>query len=223
MTLAAMVAASGAAVAADLPRGPTPYYAPAPSYYNWSGLYTGLNLGYEWGHVTGSSIDPSGIAGGGQVGYNWQWNQFVLGAETDIQASAADDTFAPWKFSNPWFGTLRGRAGCALNNILFYGTAGLAYGELSGELNCSTRTRRWSAGPPASVWRSASTRIGRPRSSISTWTSASAPTPSPGVDAAPHALRKTPGLGPGFSFAASAALVPSYILVASIQLLPEQI
>jgi outer membrane immunogenic protein len=135
MTLAALVAASGAAVAADLPRGPAPYYAPAPSYYNWSGLYAGLNLGYEWGHVTSSSIDPSGIAGGGQVGYNWQWNQFVLGAETDIQASAADDTFAPWKFSNPWFGTLRGRIGYALNNILFYGTAGLAYGELSGELN----------------------------------------------------------------------------------------
>jgi outer membrane immunogenic protein len=135
MTLAAMVAASGAAVAADLPRGPTPYYAPAPSYYNWSGLYAGLNLGYEWGHVSGTSVDPSGIAGGAQLGYNWQWNQFVLGAETDIQASAADDTFAPWKFSNPWFGTLRGRVGYALNNILFYGTAGLAYGELSGELN----------------------------------------------------------------------------------------
>ena len=47
----------------------------------------------------------------------------------------ADDTFAPWKFSNPWFGTLRGRAGYALNNILFYGTLGMAYGELSGQLN----------------------------------------------------------------------------------------
>jgi len=135
MTLAVALAACGAAAAADLPRGPTPYYAPAPSYYNWSGLYAGLNLGYEWAHVTGSSIDPSGIAGGGQLGYNWQWNQFVLGVEADIQASAADDTFAPWKFSNPWFGTVRGRVGYALNNILFYGTAGLAYGELSGELN----------------------------------------------------------------------------------------
>ncbi len=85
MALAAMLAASGAAIAADFPRGPTSYYAPAPSYYTWSGLYAGLNLGYEWGHVTGSSIDPSGIAGGGQVGYNSQWNQFVLGAETDIR------------------------------------------------------------------------------------------------------------------------------------------
>ena len=133
MTLAAVVAASGAAVAADLPRGPTPYYAPAPSYYNWSGLYAGLNLGYEWGKVTNSGIDPSGIAGGGQIGYNWQSGQFVFGAETDIQASAADDTFAPYKFSNPWFGTLRGRAGFAVNNILLYGTFGLAYGDLKAE------------------------------------------------------------------------------------------
>jgi outer membrane immunogenic protein len=136
MTLAAAVAVSGTAAAADLPRGPTPYYsAQAPTYYNWSGFYAGVNAGYEWGHVTSSSLDPTGIAGGGQIGYNWQWNQFVLGAETDIQASAADDTFAPWKFSNPWFGTLRGRAGYALNNILFYGTVGFAYGALNGQLN----------------------------------------------------------------------------------------
>ena len=136
ITLAAVTAASGAAVAADLPaRGPAPYYTQPASYYNWSGLYAGVNAGYEWGHVTSSSIDPSGIAGGGQVGFNWQSGQFVFGGETDIQASAADDTFAPWKFSNPWFGTLRGRVGYALNNILFYGTAGLAYGELAGQLN----------------------------------------------------------------------------------------
>jgi opacity protein-like surface antigen len=36
-------------------------------------------------------------------------------------------------FSNPWFGTVRGRGGIALNNILFYGTLGLAYGR--GELD----------------------------------------------------------------------------------------
>jgi outer membrane immunogenic protein len=134
MILAAVVAAPGAAVAADIgARGPTPYYAQPASYYNWSGLYAGINAGYEWGHVTSSNIDPSGVAGGGQVGYNWQSGQFVFGAETDIQASAADDTFAPWKFSNPWFGTVRGRVGYAFNNIMFFGTGGLAFGELRGE------------------------------------------------------------------------------------------
>jgi outer membrane immunogenic protein len=133
-SLTAMALAAGAAVAADLPRGPAPYYyAPAMSgLYNWSGPYAGLNIGYEWGKVTNTAGEPSGLMGGGQVGYNWQSGQFVFGAETDIQFSGADDTFAPWKFANPWFGTLRGRAGVAFNNVLLYATLGLAYGELKG-------------------------------------------------------------------------------------------
>jgi outer membrane immunogenic protein len=135
LTVLSGAALSGAS-AADLPR--SNYYAPAPAAvpaaYNWRGFYAGLNAGYEWGNVTNNGTDPSGLVGGGQIGYNWQFNQFVLGAETDIQGSSADDTFAPWKFSNPWFGTLRGRAGFAFNNILVYGTAGLAYGGLDGEL-----------------------------------------------------------------------------------------
>jgi outer membrane immunogenic protein len=134
ISVATATATAGAAVAADLPRGPAPYYYPPPAVYNWTGFYAGLNLGYEWGKVTNSSINPSGIAGGGQIGYNWQIGQFVFGAEADIQASAADDTFAPYKFSNPWFGTVRGRAGYAINNVLLYGTLGLAYGNLDAQL-----------------------------------------------------------------------------------------
>ncbi|MGB9041175.1 MAG: outer membrane protein [Pseudolabrys sp.] len=134
ISVATATATAGAAVAADLPRGPAPYYYPPPAVYNWTGFYAGLNLGYEWGKVTNSSINPSSIAGGGQIGYNWQIGQFVFGAEADIQASAADDTFAPYKFSNPWFGTVRGRAGYAINNVLLYGTLGLAYGNLDAQL-----------------------------------------------------------------------------------------
>jgi outer membrane immunogenic protein len=150
-SLTAMAVAAGAAVAADLPRGPAPYYsAPAMSgLYNWSGPYAGLNIGYEWGKVTNTAGEPSGLMGGGQLGYNWQSGQFVFGAETDIQFSGADDTFAPWKFANPWFGTLRGRAGYAFNNILVYGTLGLAYGELKGTFLALDETRTevgWAGG-----------------------------------------------------------------------------
>jgi len=134
MTAATMAAALGAASAADLPRGPAPYYAPAPGVYNWGGVYAGANLGYEWGSITNNPTDPNGLEGGLQAGYNWQSGQFVFGGETDLQISGADDTFAPYKFSNPWFGTLRGRMGIAMNNILFYGTAGLAYGSVKGEI-----------------------------------------------------------------------------------------
>lgn len=133
IAMAIATTASGSAAAADLPRGPAPYYPPPASIYNWTGPYAGLNLGYQWAKVTNNVTEPSGIAGGGQLGYNWQLGQFVFGLETDIQASAADDTFAPYKFSNPWFGTLRARIGYAINNVMLYGTGGLAYGELKGE------------------------------------------------------------------------------------------
>jgi len=142
--------ACGTAMAADM--GPRPYYsAPAagPSFYRWGGFYAGLNAGYQWGDVSNNNTEPRGILGGGQVGYNWQSGQFVLGGETDLQASSADDTFAPYKFSNPWFGTLRGRAGYAMNNILFYGTLGLAYGDLTGEAGAVSETKTlagWTGG-----------------------------------------------------------------------------
>src|SRR5581483_8938709 len=101
---AVVVVGSAAAVnttlAADLYRGPAPYAPPAPAYY-------------KWGDVTHLGGHPSGILGGAQIGYNWQASAFVFGLETDIQLSGADDTFAPYKFSNPWFGTLRGRIGYA--------------------------------------------------------------------------------------------------------------
>ncbi|HEY5378323.1 MAG TPA: outer membrane protein [Pseudolabrys sp.] len=146
--LATGLAAAGSAAAADL--RPAPYAPIAQSgLYNWSGAYAGLNLGYEWGNVTNSSVNPSGLTGGGQLGYNWQNGQFVFGAETDLQFSGADDTFAPFKFSNPWFGTLRGRAGVAFNNVLLYATLGLAYGDLRAQSAGLDETRTevgWTGG-----------------------------------------------------------------------------
>lgn len=132
----ALGASSGATQAADFPA--TPYSPAAPysvtSAYSWIGPYVGGVVGYEWGEVSYNPTRPSGFTGGIEGGYNWQNGQFVFGGETDLDLSAANDTFAPWKFTNPWFGTLRARAGLALNNILFYGTAGLAYGGLQAQV-----------------------------------------------------------------------------------------
>jgi len=97
---------------------------------SWARPYLGVNLGYAWGSVANNPTKPSGFVGGVQAGYNWQSGSFVFGLEGDIQATAAEETFAPWKFSNPWFGTVRGRAGFAFNNVMFFGTGGLAFGEL---------------------------------------------------------------------------------------------
>jgi outer membrane immunogenic protein len=137
MRIAAALAAvmfAGQALAADLgysgaPRGPARLGG-----YSWTGPYVGANLGYQWTSITNNATSPSGFAVGVQAGYNWQMmNQFVFGVETDLQLSGADDVFAPWKFSNPWFGTLRGRAGYAMGNILFFGTVGLAYGGIEAQ------------------------------------------------------------------------------------------
>jgi outer membrane immunogenic protein len=108
-----------------------PYTVNQPlNAYSWAGPYLGGNIGYAWGSVDNNWTKPSGVAGGVQAGYNFQQGPWVFGLEGDIQATGADDTFAPWKFSNPWFGTVRGRGGYAFSNILVYGTVGLAFGEL---------------------------------------------------------------------------------------------
>jgi outer membrane immunogenic protein len=156
--IALAAAAATAAVparAADLPAAGY-YNAPAPlSAFSWMGPYLGANIGYEWGKVSNNPTQPSGIFGGIQAGYNWQFGQFVAGVETDVQASAASDTFAPWQFSNPWFGTLRGRAGVAIGNVLVFGSAGLAYGSLTvdspGNLSETRSSLGWAAGLGAEV------------------------------------------------------------------------
>jgi outer membrane immunogenic protein len=140
------------AQAADLPYGSrAPYTVNQPlNAYSWAGPYLGGNLGYAWGSVDNNPTKPSGFEGGVQAGYNWQTGPWVFGVEGDIEATGAADTFAPWKFSNPWFGTVRGRGGYAFNNIFFYGTAGLAFGELRGQtffgLTESHTNVGWTAG-----------------------------------------------------------------------------
>lgn len=149
----AVVCATASAQAADLPYRPYTVNQPLNGY-SWAGPYLGANLGYGWGEVDNSIAKPSGFLGGVQAGYNWQSGQFVFGIEGDIQGSGADDRFAAWKFSNPWFGTVRGRVGYAMNNVLLYGTGGLAFGELKAEAFGLTETHTttgWTVGAGAEV------------------------------------------------------------------------
>ena len=140
--------------AADLGYG-HPYTVNQPlNMYSWAGPYLGGNIGWDWGSVDNNPTKPSGFVGGAQAGYNWQSGYWVFGIEGDIQGTGASDTFAPWKFSNPWFGTVRGRMGYALNNILVYGTGGLAFGELTGQtfgLSESHTNAGWTVGLGAEV------------------------------------------------------------------------
>ena len=121
--------------------------------WNWSGFYAGLNAGYArsttvWNDLDGfetsggTDVNEStnGFIGGGQVGYNWQFRHAVFGIETDFQyLSNSQNTrlFAlppgnvgpTFHDAIQWLGTVRGRAGVAIDNVLTYLTAGLAYGK----------------------------------------------------------------------------------------------
>lgn len=131
MTNATTSSVTSVATSADL----TSNHFGGPALYvpfGWAGPYVGATLGSEWGSIDNNPARPNGVAGGFEAGFNWQNGNFVYGGEADINFSAANDTFAAWQFSNPWFGTVRGRAGIGINNVLLFGTAGLAYGELTG-------------------------------------------------------------------------------------------
>lgn len=134
------------AQAADLvrPRQPVADAVVAvPVGFSWTGFYGGLHLGYGWNRSnwgftpggTSTSVSSNGIFGGGQIGFNYQINQLVLGIEGD--ASAAD--MGSWSFCpNAAFtcasranflGTIRGRIGWAWDRTMLYGTGGFAFGN----------------------------------------------------------------------------------------------
>ena len=148
----AVAALASGAQAADLgvPRAPVAAAVVAP-VFSWTGFYIGLNAGYGWGSYTqfsplglGPGVSPKGFVGGGQIGYNHQINNLVLGLEADIQSGprgqTAQGTIGPfWScITGPcvvnvnWFGTVRARAGVAVDRALIYATGGLAYGGFSG-------------------------------------------------------------------------------------------
>lgn len=118
--------------------------------FSWTGGYIGLNAGYGWGdadHIAGptsgsgiNDFDIDGGFAGAQIGYNWQIDRFVIGAEADIQWSGIEGGCAagtcgggviPQSTSHEidWFGTLRARLGYAAGEWMPYVTGGWAFGE----------------------------------------------------------------------------------------------
>jgi len=66
--------------------------APVPVVSTWTGFYAGLNGGWGWADqndwtfgntLIGSGGTPSGGLFGGQVGYNWQMNNLLVGVQLD--------------------------------------------------------------------------------------------------------------------------------------------
>lgn len=148
----------------------------APGNYDWAGGYVGVNLGAALNttsvqsnyNYTGTAdlaaderdliddldfedtADDAWFTGGILAGYNWQYGNFVIGGEADINYLGFDETathnvtdvmsqvMAPEntsakdtvEYTADWFGTVRARLGYAVDNILIYGTGGVAYGQM---------------------------------------------------------------------------------------------
>lgn len=133
-----LVAAAGAASAADLPSRKGPVAAPVymPPAFSWTGFYVGANAGYGWGNVNANGFanvgDLDGFVGGGQVGYNYQMGQFVLGLEADLQGAdlSSGNNLGLVRVKTDYFGTVRARVGVAFDRFMPYVTGGWAYGNV---------------------------------------------------------------------------------------------
>lgn len=162
------IAAAGTALAADLPQpappppqAPVAYIPTVAPVYNWGGIYVGINGGWgfgksDWtgGAAPSGSFDISGGVVGGTAGANFQTDAFVFGVETDLDYSQVAGN-GPGSFcancytSSTWLGTTRARVGYAADRVLFYGTGGVAYGDVKATAfnvtNASTEIG-WTAG-----------------------------------------------------------------------------
>jgi len=139
---------------------------------NWTGFYFGANvggafeanadvtldLGGQWEafrHPTDADfiapfgsrdLSTSGVVAGGFFGYNYQWHNFVFGAEADVDYVGLRDslntgllTVSPGtgsliadrhSFETNYVATVGPRLGYAWNRLLMYATGGLAIGDL---------------------------------------------------------------------------------------------
>jgi outer membrane immunogenic protein len=131
IAIAVFAAATTTATGADLLTRPAPVQVPtyASPYYNWTGLYLGINGGGGWG-----ASELRGGLVGGTAGFNWQFGPWVFGLEGDADWSSVNNgTGCPAAIcdvSNNWLSTVRGRVGYSVERLLPYVTAGAAIGDI---------------------------------------------------------------------------------------------
>lgn len=140
---------AGTSSAADLRgRNLLPPAPELPTFYDWTGLYLGGQVGYSWGSdrasefattgraPLGRSFDysPSSFIGGARVGFNYQLGSIVVGVEGDIEGMNAHagqgDLGGVVRVRQDWQGSVRARLGYSLDRILVYATAGAAFTKL---------------------------------------------------------------------------------------------
>ena len=86
-------------------------------------------------NLLGNDYDMDGAVYGGFIGYNWQMNNAVFGIEdglngTDFDGDTKCIVIADCNRELDYYGRVIGRLGYAVNNFLFYGFGGVAWGDV---------------------------------------------------------------------------------------------
>ncbi len=134
--------------------------------FSWTGVYLGVHGGLAMPSATyslaGASavINSTGFSGGGQIGFNVQWDAMVLGLEADVGLNTARRDYNNILLAGdllrgtmPTLATFRARAGYALDRVLIYATGGLSLGNPTlsytvGALSATSTTTKvgWTLG-----------------------------------------------------------------------------
>jgi outer membrane immunogenic protein len=108
-------------------------------------MYAGIQVGAQTGDAKQSfnatplvgEYDAQGVFGGFHLGFNHQTQGWIVGVETDLETSNVEGDFftttgvtAQGKTEVNWQGSVRGRLGKEFNQMLVYGTAGWAFGDV---------------------------------------------------------------------------------------------
>jgi len=147
--MAALMLSAGSTYAADAGRASLLPPAPElPTFYDWSGVYVGGQVGHSWGAdragefatagrvPLGRAFDfsPSSFVAGARLGFNHQLGAIVIGVEGDIEGGRAragqGDLGGVVRVRQDWQGSVRARLGYSLDRILVYATAGAAFTRL---------------------------------------------------------------------------------------------
>jgi outer membrane immunogenic protein len=142
----ALIISATSALAADLPSRKVAPVAPIVPSFTWTGFYIGADLGGSFGYAKDAvwyngvnygskAYNSSGVVGGIHAGYNYQMGAVVLGAEADLWYNGVS-TRTAWagtggatgtlKNELGWQGSIRARAGYAIDRALLFVTAGVA-------------------------------------------------------------------------------------------------
>jgi outer membrane immunogenic protein len=136
------LAVASPVLAADLPVKAAP--VPVAAVFDWTGFYIGINgtailAEKRWDYlgplVPGGYDGPhsfTGLFGGAQAGFNYQFGSWVIGADVQGDWGNARGWNDSLLFANQTnrtlidgFGLVSGRFGYALNNALVYGKGGV--------------------------------------------------------------------------------------------------